>query len=84
MTDEVVVTLSSDGYICDYALPANVKLEELYPRLLNVLQSENCGIFENWKEILLQTDEGTLLDLSATLFDYGICTGYYLTVVQKR
>lgn len=84
MTEEVVVTLCSEEYSCDYSLPANVKLEELYPRLLKVLQNEISGMFKDWEEMLLQTEEGTLLDLSATLYDYGICSGYYLTIVQKR
>jgi len=84
MTEEVVVTLRLDGYSCDYALPANIKLEELYPRLLKVLQNEISGKLKDWEEMLLQTEEGALLDLSATLYDYGICSGYYLTIVQKR
>ena len=84
MTDEIVVTLrTEDGFCSDFSLPANVKLGDLYPRLLTALQKTKGSLFGEWRDILLETEEGALLDRSATLYDYGICSGYYLNIVQE-
>ena len=80
---EVVVTLQADNFNRDFSLPANVKLKELYPRLLSALQNASSSRFSDWKGVLLETDEGAFIDLEATLSDYGVCTGKYLYVVEE-
>lgn len=85
MRDEaIVVTLQAEDYCCDFELPANVVLGELYPRLLTVLQKASNRVFGGWIKLVLETEEGALLDEMATLLDYGICTGYYLSVKQEE
>lgn len=84
MTDQVVVTLRTEGGFCfDFELPAKVKLGELYPRLLTALKNASNRFFAEWENLLLETEEGLLVDMSATLYDYGICTGFYLNVVRR-
>ncbi|MBE6947724.1 MAG: hypothetical protein E7454_05690 [Ruminococcaceae bacterium] len=80
---EVVVTLQMDGFSRDFSLPADIKLRELYPRLLNALQHVSGSRFADWKGVLLKTNEGAFVDLEATLLDYGVCTGKYLVVVEE-
>ena len=80
---EVVVTLQSDNFNRDFLLPANVKLKELYPRLLKALQNASSTRFAEWKGVMLETADGALTDMEATLADYGICTGKYLYLVEE-
>ena len=80
---EVVVTLQSDSFNRDFLLPANVKLKELYPRLLKALKNASSTRFADWKGVILKTDEGFLDDVEATLSGYGICTGNYLDLVEE-
>lgn len=80
---EVLVTLQSDNFNRDFALPANVKLKELYPRLLNALQNISSSRFADWKGVILETEDGAFTDLEATLADYGVCTGKYLSIVEE-
>lgn len=83
MFETVIVTLRAEGGFCrDLELPAAAALGQLYPRLLAVLQRLGGSTFSQWKSLLLETEEGILLDLSATLSDYGICTGCYLTAIE--
>ena len=80
---EVVVTLQSDNFNRDFLLPANVKLKELYPRLLKALQNASSTRFAEWKGVILETSDGAFTDLEATLADYGVCTGKYLYLVEE-
>lgn len=80
---EVVVTLRSDNFSRDFALPANVKLGELYPRLLKALQTASSARFADWSGVILETEEGAFTDLDATLSDYGVCTGKYLNLAEE-
>ena len=79
----VIVTLRTEGFCRDFELPSNVALGELCPRLLAVLQKASGRIFGTWTGIILGTDQGLMLDKTATLLDYGICTGAYLSVRQE-
>ena len=82
MPETIVVTLRTDqGFCQDFELPATVPLAELYPRLLAVLQQISHSFF-SWKGLFLETEQGVLLDPDATLYDYGICSGYDLSVIQ--
>ena len=83
MATEVVVTLQAETFCRDFSLPADVKLKELYPRLLAALQNASSTRFVQWQGVILETEEGTLADLEATLLDYGVCTGKYLYVVEE-
>ena len=80
---DVIITLMADNFSRDFSLPANVKLKDLCPRLLNALQSSYSTRFSDWKSIVLETDEGALADYEATLADYGICTGKYLYLSEE-
>lgn len=80
---EVVVTLQSDNFNRDFLLPANVKLKELYPRLLIALQNASSTRFAEWKGVILETSDGAFTDLGATLADYGVCTGKYLYLAEE-
>lgn len=83
MGETIIVTLRSEReFFCDFELPATVSLAELYPRLLAVLQQMHPADFSSWNSLLLEVEAGVLLDTSATLYDYGICSGCYLTVIQ--
>lgn len=84
MVDMVAVTLRAGEFSCDFELPNHVKLCELYPRILAALQKTNMRVFGEYNEIILETDGCGMLDLSATLRDYGICSGYDLDVVRKE
>ena len=84
MQDEIVlVTLRKEDFCRDFELPAKIPLGELCPRLLVVLQKMNARVFGEWTKLVLETDEGVLQDKNATLHDYGICTGCYLSVEQE-
>lgn len=84
MTTEIVVTLRMDEFCRDFELPANAILGEVYPRLLTVLQETSNRLFGDWEGVLLETEEGVLLDLTATLNDYGICDGCYLNIIREE
>ena len=79
----VLVTLHTKEFCRDFELPADVELAVLYPRLLAALQKAGNRVFGTWNGLLLATEEGVLLDLKATLWDYGICTGNYLRIEQE-
>ena len=83
MVNTVVVTLRAERFCQDFELPSDVVLQELYPRLLAVLQNIS-GQFANSRGIILEVDGAGLLDKSATLMDYGIRTGFYLDVVKEE
>ena len=83
MADTVLITLRIDDFCQDYEIPCDVRLWELYPRLLAVLQRENT-LFRNFRGIILELDGAGLLDMFATLADYGVCTGDYLDVVREE
>lgn len=82
MPDEIVVTLYTEGFSRDFELPANIKLGQLYQRLLTVLLRMSEPIFGQWQMLLLETDDGILADDDATLYDYGIHTGCRLRITQ--
>ena len=83
MSEVVTVTLQTkQGFCLDFDLPATIPLSKLYPRLLAVLQQTGNACFSGWNQLFLQTHEGVLSDLDATLYDYGICRGQYLTIIQ--
>lgn len=84
MTDRIVVTLKRDAYCQDYELPGKTSLYDLYPRLLAVLQKDDPQLFEDINAIVLEIDGAGMLDESASLFDYGICTGAKLDIVEKN
>ena len=80
---DVVVTLQTDNFSRDFSLPVDIKLKELYPRLLAALQNASSSRFSDWKGVLLEADDGALVDLEATLADYGVCTGTFLYLVEE-
>ena len=80
---EVVVTLQSENFSRDFALPADVKLGDLYPRLLKALQNASSARFGDWRGVILETEEGAFTDLEATLTDYGVYTGKYLNLSEE-
>lgn len=84
MTDRIVVTLEKDVYCQDYELPWKTPLCELNPRLLIVLQKDNPRLFEDVKAIVLEIDGAGMLDEDSSLFDYGICAGARLSVVERE
>lgn len=79
----IVITLCAEDFCRDFALPAEEPLSKLYPRLLAALQKVSGRVFGEWNHLVLETNEGALLDHSATLFDYGICDGYSLNVSRE-
>ena len=81
---EVIVTLRYEKFSRDFSLPANVKLKELYPRLLKALQKASSSRFSEWKGVMLGTAEGVLSDPEGTLSEYGICTGMYLNLIEEE
>lgn len=83
MSDQVVVTLKIGNVNRDYALPLNVKMGELCPRLLAVLHSSDPDIMRQVSWICLQREDGFLTDESATLADYGVRDGAILTVSME-
>lgn len=83
MKETVVVTLRAASYCQDFALPVSVPLRELYPRILDVLQNAT-SYFTDYQSIILEINGAGLLDQTATLLDYGVCTGMYLDVVRKE
>ena len=83
MEETVVVTLRSGAYREDYEIPTNVPLGQLYPRLLKILKKRN-SMFETYGGILLEYNHGGMLDLNATLADYGVLRGGYLDVVREE
>jgi len=83
MSETIIVTLRTEhGFCCDFELPATVGLAQLYQRLLTVLQQMEGTEFSGWNSLLLESEAGVLLDLSAALYDYGICSGCYLNIIQ--
>jgi len=84
MAEPVVITLlAENGYSQDFELAADLALEKLCPRLLAVLQRQS-RMFAGWNEMVLELDGAGLLERSATLLDYGIRSGMYLTAVKKE
>lgn len=83
MAKTVVVTLRTASYCQDFVLPTDVVLGELYPRLIAVLH-KTTGHFSDYQSIILEINGAGLLDQTATLLDYGVCTGMYLDVVRKE
>lgn len=82
MANEIVITLYTEGFSKDFELPANTKLGQLYPRLLAVLQRMSEKTFGQWQILLLESEDGVLIDEDATLYDYGIHTGCRLRITQ--
>lgn len=80
MKGQVLITLCFDQVERDYALPSNIPLSELYPRLLAVLQNSDSEVFQGATAICLQREDGYLIDKNATLLDYGVKNGIRLTV----
>lgn len=84
MGSEVVVTLRAEGFSCDFELPANICLKELYPRLLKVLKKMDAKSFRDYSGIVLEIEGAGMLEQTATLLDYGVKSGYYLDIVRKE
>ena len=84
METEVVITLRAEGFSCDFELPANVCLAELYPRLLKALKKTDFDYFRDYCGIILEISGAGMLEQTATLSDYGVKTGYYLDIVRKE
>lgn len=84
MTDKVVVTLKTEDFSRDYELPWSVNLGELYPRVLNALQETSGRVFRKYTGIVFELDGYGLLNRNASLSDYGVCTGFSLTVVPEK
>jgi hypothetical protein len=76
--------LCAENFCRDFELPTDIPLAVLYPRLLAVLQKASGRIFGTSKGVVLKTANGILRDPQATLSDYGVCTGSYLTVMQEE
>ena len=84
MSKTAVVTLFSKQYSQDFELPTDTPLKELYPRLTEVLRRAAGKQFQDYSSVILELDGGGLLDESASLADYGVCTGSKLGVVRKE
>lgn len=83
MAESVIVTLRTDSFCRDYALPSDIPMGELCPRLLNVLR-ERSKAFANYTGLILEQNGAGLLDRSASLADYGVCSGAYLDIVREE
>ena len=83
MSNQAVVTLAIGNAKRDYALPLNVKMGELCPRLLAVLRGSEPDIMRQVNWICLQREDGFLTDENATLADYGVRDGAILTVSME-
>lgn len=84
MNETVLVTLRTKGFSQDFELPCNVKLSELYPRLMAVLKEMKGGLFDDCAEVILEAGGCSMTDGLATLGDYRICTGCVLDIVRKE
>lgn len=84
MAESVTVTLWTEGFCEDFELPARIPLSELYPRLFHVLGELDQEVFRGWTSIVLENSRGGLVDLSATLEDYGVCRGCRLKLERKE
>ena len=84
MTNSIIVTLKVNQYAEDFELPGNEKLQELYPKLFDLLQMTRPDIFKQYRGVVLEVNGCGLVDLSATLFDYGICSGMYMDIVNSE
>ena len=80
----VVVTLNANGFSKDFELPGNEKLGKLYLRILFLLKEKEPRIFGDCYGIIFEINGKGLLDKSSTLFDYGVCTGYELQIVEEE
>lgn len=83
MPETVIVTLRCGEFCRDYALPAHIPLEELYERLLKVLQKSSKE-FEKYTSVVLELDGGGMLDRGASLADYGVRSGMYLDIAGEE
>lgn len=81
--EEIIVTIRTGQDSCDYALPSNMPLKDLYPRLQRILTARG-NILRNYTGIVLELDGGGMLDGNATLADYGVCNGCFLDVTRKE
>lgn len=82
--DSVVVTLKAEGFEKDVELPCRVRLGELYPRLTAALQHASGMKFGALTGVVLEKEGAGMLDLRATLLDYGVCTGSILEIVERE
>ena len=84
MNNEVMVTLRAEGFSKDFILPTDVPLCELYPRLHKVLVAVNQRHFGGYSGVVLESEGAGLVNLRATLHDYGIRIGAYLDIAEKE
>ena len=81
----VLVTLQAEGFSKDFSLPADTALADLYPRLLSALRNvDEQHVFADYTRIVLESEDGGLLNESATLADYGVRDGWYLSIASKE
>ena len=81
--EEIIVTIRDGDNGQDYALPADMPLKELYPRLHQIL-TVNRKVLRDCSGIVLEFNGGGMLDGNATLADYGVCSGSFLDVAGKE
>ncbi len=82
--ETVIITLRAKDFEKDYELPCTIPLSELYPRLIVALQETSSMRFGNYSGVVLEQKGAGMLDLNASLLDYGVCDGLYLDIVEKR
>ena len=83
MAQTVTVTLRSERICKDFVLPADVPLRELCPRVLAVLQKYDSSLPDDY-DLVLEREKGGMLNLDATLAQYGVVDGMYLDIARKE
>ena len=84
LQNKTVVTLTCEEFKSDYELPTAIPLSELSNRLLCVLQQEEPKLFNRFSKLWLASDKGVFADQSATLNDYGVCSGTVIKVICEE
>lgn len=79
----IVVTLQTRSYSKDFELPADQPLGKIYPRVLDALRTDIFPDLGEVSSIVFELNGKGMIDETATLSDYGVCTGAYLSVVSK-
>ena len=84
MKNSIIVTVKFGGNSEDMELPYRLPIRLLSKRLLNALQTLNPIQFGHMHGLWIVHQGRYLLDEDASLQDYGMCDGDYLTVAEMK
>lgn len=84
MKHSIIVTVRFGSRAVDMELPCRMPIGLLSKRLLNALQILNPIQFGDMHGLWIAHKGRYLLDEDASLDDYGICDGDYLTVAEMK